>query len=286
MTEPMTWTQRNTGSLSRRFIPLGLIGLLALSACAPEEGTEDAPEETEAVSDTEPVEDEEVDEDSAAGDEDAPAEDEAENNYSAPTDTSDISHEDALDTVSYEFTSPEADGEIEIGLHGLDVGEEGMLLTVSFVPEYDDSAGPQEFRAMHETYGQYLLPMVSDRDNFKAYYVPKASEERTGGMSSEPEAGWVGNLAGEAWASEIGENLVASDQTLVLWAYFPIPEDDIDTVDVAVVPGAPEFKDVEINWGDQQPVTSDSEDSETDDDDEDSDEPVEIEADEEEDADE
>jgi len=66
--------------------------------------------------------------------------------------------------------------------------------------------------------------------------------------------GWLsGAHAGGAWASAIGDVEVRSGEQYLHWAYFPAPEDDIDTVDVAVIPGAQEFRDVHIDWGDAEP---------------------------------
>ena len=37
---------------------------------------------------------------------------------------------------------------------------------------------------------------------------------------------------------------------------FPTPEDDIETVDIAVIPGMQEFRDVTIDWGSNEPAST------------------------------
>lgn len=147
------------------------------------------------------------------------------------------------------MTGP-TEGEISMALHGVEVGAEGMLVTVSFTPEYEQGDEPAHFiEDMHNPNNaniiNYLLPVVSDRENLKAYYVPLMNDHRSG-------SGWsAGNDT--AWASDVDYHVHSGD-TLTMWAYVPTPEDDISTVDVAVTPGAPEFRDVEIEWGDHSPA--------------------------------
>src|SRR5699024_8242601 len=87
-------------------------------------------------------------------------------------------------------------------------------------------------RPQRSGHNAYVLPALNDRDNFKAYYVPTPDpRQRT--------AGWIGRQA-EAWATNVEGVPISSGEVLTLWAYFPLPEDDIDTIDVAVIPGAPE----------------------------------------------
>ncbi|MCT1605883.1 hypothetical protein M3B43_00830 [Nesterenkonia massiliensis] len=226
----------------------GTLSLLLLSGCSPDDSAEfqDAdPAAETAETSVEPDEpDTEADSEEEPGDA-APGEEEAEHS-SASTDST-LNHEDAVDTITYPIASSSGiEGEISMGLHSLEVTDQGMLLTMSFVPDYDDSDGPARFFDGLHTAGNidsYLLPAVNDRQNMKAYYVPNAEGEHL--------SGWT-YFRTEPWASSMDIH-VRSGETAVLWAYYPVPEDEIDTVDVAVMPGVQDFRDVQINWGDYEP---------------------------------
>lgn len=231
------------------------MAVLGINACALTEGDE---EEVEQASTVEPdaeavAQEESADED--ADDEDAPAAGTGEDATPDP--------DEAIQTVTYDMTGP-TEGEMTMALQGLEVSDEGMLVTVTFTPEYEQDGDPAHFvRDMHdpayENITEYLLPVVSDRANLKAYHVPREQQMNYGG-------GWFPSAA-QAWASSVNVNVHSGD-TLTMWAYVPTPEDDIDTVDVAVTPGAPEFRDVEIEWDDHSPADHGGEDEAAEDDDE------------------
>lgn len=236
--------------LLRTSLGLTVVATLALTACAPE---------------NEAAEFEDAEETADVSEEEGPAEDTQEDDASEDREDVTLEPEEAIENITYAFQDEDHDGEITMGLHGLEVGDQGMLLTVSFVPEYDESEDVLEFGEMHDTSLDYLLPLVSDRENFKAYYVPHTGEGGPGAMQDYPMSGWSTSTAGEAWASEIGGREAPSGEPMVLSTYFPIPEDDIDTVDIAVVPGVQEFTDVQIDWGDQAPVASENDDQDEED---------------------
>lgn len=226
---------------------LGIVALLGLNACALTEGDEEQVDQTSSVDPEAETASQEGsgDEDAAGGEdrdeEDAPAAGSGEDTTPDP--------DEALQTVTYAMTGP-TEGEITMALQGLEVGEEGMLITVTFIPEYEQGDEPAHFvEDMHNPDNanivNYLLPVVSDRDNLKAYYVPLDNPARAGG-------GW-GTGSDNAWATNVNHH-VHSGEALTMWAYVPAPQDDIDTVDVSMVPGAPEFRDVEIDWGDHSPA--------------------------------
>lgn len=249
-------------SLARVGAGLALVTALGLTACAPDDDPADfedsepasADQTEEGAGNEGPAEDDTAAEDAADGDAqddqaDAGNEDDdlvAENGSSSAED--DSRHPDqAQQTVTYPL--PEVDGEMTVGLQSLVAGDETLLLSVSFVPEYDEDESMTMYE-LHQPGGAsghnaYLLPTVSDRQNFKQYYVP------TPDPSSRAQ-GWVGRGA-EAWATQVEGFGLTPNEVFTMWAYFPLPEDDIDVVDVSVVPGAPEFQDVEIDWGDAQP---------------------------------
>jgi|GEM_PF-2364313 len=211
---------------------LGIVAVLSLNACALTDGGDEEVEQTSS---------EETGADAAAEEDDVPA--------AGPTEDTTPDPDEALQSVTYAMTGP-TQGEMTMALHGVEVGEEGMLITVTFTPEYEQDGEPAHFiEDMHNpsraNIATYLMPVVSDRENLKAYYVPVEVPERAGG-------GW-GTRSDNAWASDVDVHVHSGD-TLTMWAYVPTPEDDIDTVDVSVVPGAPEFRDVEIEWGDHSPA--------------------------------
>lgn len=211
---------------------LGVVAVLGLNACALTDGGDEEIEQTSP---------EETDAETVAEEDDVPAAGSGEDTTPDP--------DEALQSVTYTMTGP-TQGEMTMALHGVEVGEEGMLITVTFTPEYEQDGEPAHFiEDMHNpsraNIAAYLMPVVSDRENLKAYYVPVEVPERAGG-------GW-GTRSDNAWASDVDVHVHSGD-TLTMWAYVPTPEDDIDTVDVSVVPGAPEFRDVEIEWGDHSPA--------------------------------
>ncbi|GAA1810747.1 hypothetical protein [Nesterenkonia flava] len=241
---------------------LGLVSLLALTACAPGDEENGSAEGSRASSTTEEGSEERTAEGSAAN-EATDAEHEESDDESAPASSPQdqtIDAQDAQQTITYPMTG-EVDGEITMGLHSLEVQGETMLLTVSFVPEYDDGDEIAVFtRDMHtvqfENVTAYLLPQVIDRQHMKSYYVP--------GEDGFHRTGWASDTF-HHWASTV-DHPVPSGETLIMWAHFPAPEDDVETVDVSVVPGVQEFRDVEIDWGAHSPADTDDSDETPDDD--------------------
>lgn len=208
---------------------IGLTGVVALTGCgtlggephddsgqeSPESTSEESPEQASEDSPDEPRE---------------PAEDVT------------LTMDDAVQTITYPIQGSFAEGEVTMGLHSLEVVDDAMLLTVSFVPEYEDPSEVHLFQNLHSLGSTTLLPVVNDRENLKAYHVPRQTTNQfaQGG-------GWLGgSFATGAWASPVGDIEAQHGELITHWAYFPAPEDDIDTVDVAVVPGVQEFQDVEI----------------------------------------
>lgn len=230
----------------KRNAGLALLGILALTACGTTEGQ--APEGADEQS-------------QLAQDDSAP--DAAESDSAADQEPTDVTRQmnDALQTITYPMQGHE--GEITMGIFAPEVQGETMLVSMLFEPEFDDeeTEGVQ-FRKLHgEPAKNVLMPVVSDRENFKAYHVPRetTNEFVQGG-------GWTGGSFGAGtWASTIGDVEVRSGEQYVHWAYFPAPEDDIDTVDIAVIPGVQEFRNIEIDWGSTQSGSAAPEDATEDD---------------------
>ena len=218
---------------------LAMLGLFLLTACGTggDEGSEGSPtadqaEPGDVASEGSTAEDAEADEGTA--------------DTGSPQDAT-ASMDDAVETITYPMQ--EHEGEITMGLLTPEVEGDSMLVSVVFQPDFADDGEAVQFSTLHGAVGGVLAPAVSDRQNMKAYHVPRevTHESVQGG-------GWLsGAHAGGAWASAIGDVEVRSGEQYLHWAYFPAPEDDIDTVDVAVIPGAQEFRDVHIDWGDAEP---------------------------------
>ncbi len=243
-------TQTAEHGIRRTTAALGILAMLGLAACAPgtEEGEDAAEENGQSAEETA-----DAGEGADTGDEaDEDTGDEEQAQGSGEDVTPDP--EEALESVTYAMQGS-LEGEMTMGIHGLEVGEQGMLLTLTFVPEYEMEDGePAHFvQDMHsvdlDNITSFLLPVVSDRENLKAYQVPREERIDTGG-------GWQVDTV-QAWASEVDVQ-IRPGETFTLWAYYPTPEDDIETADVAVVPGAPEFRDVPIEWGDHGPAEHES----------------------------
>lgn len=218
----------------KRHAGLALFGILALAAC----GTTEAQTTDNAQSQDQVAQGDTTSEPAAQD----TAEDQA------PTDvTRDM--DDAVQTITYPMQGHE--GEITMGILPPEVQGEAMLVSIIFEPEFaDEDTEDVRFRDLHgDAANTVLMPVVSDRENFKAYHVPRETTNQfvQGG-------GWTGGSFGTGtWASPIGDVEVRSGEQYLHWAYFPTPEDDIETVDIAVIPGMQEFRDVAIDWGSTEP---------------------------------
>lgn len=230
------------------------LAALALTACATDSDAaefENAEPASQAQSADDNGEQTQQEEPASNGAEDEEAPDtEAPDDESANTESAEGAsrHPDNAQQVTT-YPLPEVEGDMTMGLQSLVAGEEGLLLSMSFVPEFEDE-NPLTMFELHGPGGSsghnaYLLPTLSDRQNFKQYYVPTPEPRHRA-------QGWAGRSA-DAWATQLEGFGIRSGEVFTMWAYFPLPEDDIETVDVSVVPGAPEFQDVEIDWGDVQP---------------------------------
>lgn len=131
--------------------------------------------------------------------------------------------EDAVESQAYDV--PGHDLEVTVGLHTLRVEGDVMLLELSFTPEGDEG-GRHGFNNFSQ--GRGVEPVLTDRENLKQYTV-------------------VGS-GGDRWASDssVTSTQVEPGQTVMFYAYYSAPQDDIDTVDVTVIDGFVMFDDVEI----------------------------------------
>lgn len=240
---------------------LTVSGALALSACAPDEPAEFDDTETESTSETEETETPETEEEnndddsdttpvSESGDEDAAEDAEpddagnAQDENTDPTETEEssvVDPEDAVETVTYPIVHDDIEGEMTVGFHHLRVEGETMELLLTYTPEFDEH-GAYNLWHLHNRSHYSVEPVLYDRENLKRYNVLRSG----------------GNFDIGHWATNQADVDVASGETQAYWANFAAPEDDISTINLGM-PLGPEFKDIEIEWGDSQPSDQDTE---------------------------
>lgn len=169
------------------------------------------------------------------------AEGAAENSSDAVAQTSEgpIDPADAVQTVEYNIPASDIDGSITLGLHHLQVKGNTMELLLTFTPEFS-SGGANNLYNLHGNNAGLASPALFDRENLTRHSALRASGSRS-------------------WATDVVGPRVNSGETIVYWANYAVPEADIDTISVGI-PAAPEFEDVEIDWGDGEPSDLDEDD--------------------------
>ncbi len=118
-----------------------------------------------------------------------------------------------------------------VNLHSLTLDGEYLLLHLSFTPHVSDDS---EFSIFDMNARAVLEPLLSDVTNFKAYSpISETSSARqawaTSTTNSDPKAG--------------------DGQTLMYWAYFAAPVDDVQSLDLAVTGAGLQFENVQITGG-------------------------------------
>lgn len=227
---------------------IGLIGLLLLSACAPDapadneteeeapEASEDAGPEPEETDESEPEEDEESEE---PGAEDESGEDEE----SVEEMRLDFIEELGLGEPDSTLTYPAAGvsgGEVTLDVYPVEVQDQVMRLALVFYPEYEGDT--LDYHELHDlpTSGQdwpnlELRPELIDRENFTKYEVIRPHRRPdSGGQHIQ-------------WGRELEEVDFPSGEPFVWWAFLPAPEDEIDVVDVELPQlDLPPSRDIEV----------------------------------------
>lgn len=221
--------------VGKRHVGLAMLSIIVLAGCGAPQGQAGNTSDNQTA----------VEHDNASTE---PADQDSSENH-GPQDVT-LTLDDAVQTITYPMQG--YDGEITMGVITPEVQGETMLVSIIFEPEFADEENNEavRFGNLHgESSKSVLMPVVSDRQNFKAYHVPRETTN-----VHVQGGGWNGgSFATGTWASPIGNVDVRSGEQYVHWAYFPAPEDDIDTVDIAVIPGMQEFRDIEIDWGSTEP---------------------------------
>lgn len=216
----------------RSLTALVLAGGLALTACSTDGSTagftegEDNTEQAAVTAETTGAPEDDATEDADQGD-DAGSSD-GENNASGTQITAD----DAVETVTYDIPEDDIDGTITVGFHSLKVRGETMELTLTYTPEFEGGDSYNLWR-LHSSDHSAVAPALFDRENLKRYDILRAGPE------------WE---SGDVWNSSHLVTQLNSGETQVYQATFAAPQDDIDTINVAAGVG-PEFEDVTIEQG-------------------------------------
>ncbi|MGO1184418.1 MAG: hypothetical protein ACTHZ5_03140 [Micrococcaceae bacterium] len=140
-----------------------------------------------------------------------------------------IDPEAAIETVTYPIDSRDVEGTMTVGLHHLKVRENSMELLLTYTPEFEAS-GEYNLWELHSRNHSMVAPALYDRENLKRYDILRNSA-----LWDSPGV----------WGSPNAQVDLASGETQAYWANFAPPQDDIDTINVAL-PNAPEFEDVQI----------------------------------------
>lgn len=130
-----------------------------------------------------------------------------------------------------------------------------MLVTTSYLFKFDEELGSSNSKIAELFGGRGIytspVPVVLDPQNTKVHTVPGHGGDSkdpipTASWRTESEAGWSsGDMDGQT---------LHDGMRMTTWAYFPTPEDDIDTVSVTPVPGDQSVSEVPINWEKFEPA--------------------------------
>lgn len=238
---------------------IAALAALALTACAPEDDSaefEDAEPASagEQTAEAAEAQEEAAEEDSADGDAqddqaDAGNEDDEASVDEQNSDAYEVDLGEPVETMTVPMV--EDQGEVAIGLHSLVHEGEAMVLTVSFTPdlESEEDIRLSEMFNLRPGHENSLRPYLNDRENLKRYSV-------------------LGHGHGDrGWQSSGFDSIFVDGEPGYYWAHFPAPEDDIDAVNVSVLPDVPDFEDVEIQQSSAVPDEAADEDSESGDED-------------------
>lgn len=237
--------------LLRTLPGVAALAALPLTSCAPDEDPAEF-EDAEAASQTEeraqdegedPAETEKPGDHVSAADEESAGEGETTDSDEDTPEASQAGENaapdlgDAEQTVTVPTFEPGM-GEVTVDVYPLEVEEDVMRLRLAFTPDLDSESSIRTDQ-MFDTVGpgNLMLPTLNDRQNLKEYSILGAS-----GMTN---SGW------STGGQEVGDG-----DTAYYWAYYSAPEDDIDSINIAVTKGMPEFDDVSIDWGDASPSDS------------------------------
>ncbi|WP_156837305.1 hypothetical protein [Nesterenkonia alba] len=268
-------TPESTTARSMGLFTAALAGVLALSSCGMLPVGDDASEDAETAQTAEAAETaedtEETNDDAGGTSEDDDTDNDATEDESTPGDApggepvdTTRDPDEASQTLTYPFA--EGEGEMTVGAYPLQVDGDFMLLTLVFVPDYDDSEEVLTFNAMHghsDGAGsglKWFAPILADRENLKAYHVLNYGRGRA-----------------DRWISSMVNQTLEDGEPYFLFAYYAAPQDDVEAMDVTMEAlNIPVLESVEIDYGNggtsEDNTGSEAEDEDTEDTDDDAEE--------------
>lgn len=232
MTARTSTTTAATNLHVRSLSALLLIGALALSACSTEGSTAgftEGEDSTEQAAATEETADQATAESSPETSDDASADNNGESDDENGASDTQISADDAEETVTYNIPTGDIDGTITVGFHSLKERGDTMELTLTYTPEFEGGDAYSLYH-LHSNDHAMVAPALFDRENLKRYDILRV------GPTWDSE---------NVWNSRQAVTNLNSGDTQVYQATFAAPQDDIDTINVSAS-GAPEFEDVQI----------------------------------------
>lgn len=127
-----------------------------------------------------------------------------------------------------DYTLPGTEDTVTIGVHSLVVDGKTMTLKLVMTPDFS-SVSDNETVSIYDMKGSgagYFNPQLVDRKNLKEYAVVRDGPTQ--------------------WASNSVDTETTNGEPVIWWGVYAAPEDDIDTFDLRVLPGVPEFTNVPI----------------------------------------
>ena len=128
--------------------------------------------------------------------------------------------------VSQEVTVPGTEDTATIGVLDLTVDGDVQVLRLAITPHFT-SVGDSEKVTVYDVWGQdSFRPQLMDMANLKVYSPISDT--------------------GQNWTSDSVYTRTMNGEPMLAWAVYAAPEDDIDTVDIVLHEGWPQFTDVPV----------------------------------------
>ncbi len=112
------------------------------------------------------------------------------------------------------------------GVHSLVVEGDVMRLYLTYSPDFASVSDNEVVTLFDTVQPMKFRPVLVDRENLKEYSVISDS--------------------GQDWSADSVDVATVNGGTAVWWGVYAAPEDDIDTFDLRILEGMPEFTDVPI----------------------------------------
>ncbi len=128
--------------------------------------------------------------------------------------------------VEQEFQLPGTKDETKFGIHSLVVDGDTMKLKIVMTPDFSSITDSETVSLFKMTGESGTQPLLIDRENLKEYSVIRDGPKQ--------------------WTADRVFTESSNGEPAVWWGVYAAPEDDIDSVDIRVLDGMPEFTNVPI----------------------------------------